>query len=78
MQSNIFELDDKMTDTNMFCVLQQLIRNQMDLGLMYLEVGDITIKPPSFNPQNTLVSMTFKAAETETVSWVPTESSNPF
>ena len=44
---------------------------------MYLEAGDITIKPPSFNPQNTLVSMTFKAAETETESWVPTESSNP-
>ena len=60
----------------MFYLLQQLIRNQMALGLTYLEEGDITIKLKTFNPKNTLMTMIFKTAETEMASWAPTESQN--
>ena len=56
---------------------QHLVHTQMSLGLTCVEEGDILIKPKTFDPQNTAVTMMFMKADTERDSWVPSLRNDP-
>ena len=63
--------------TCIFVSLQHLEKTQKALGLTCVEDADIIIKPNNFDPQSTVVTMKFMAADIETDSWVPSLANDP-